>query len=501
MIRLFHLQTFPAPRGLAFAGICLIWLSSPGLRSQQFLQIFPWDSFPQGIHTVTDLTDDGAPEQVYRTSWAGRYPTVAYRDGHGNGMFGSSTLLPLPSGHRQESGLPVTAVADFDGDGDNDVLSAGGIIVGNPGNGTPAPWLYWDSLGNSQFAVATYDRIPSTIVNSIFPAKLRAMDVDGDGDLDVATIGSTSVDFLLNDGRGYFQLAGYNLPISTMDIVGGDLDNDGDLDFLASTYNVSHPGYGVVFLNNGNGTYLQTQAPIILASGQADLGDIDGDGDLDAIHHNRQTYPYLWINDGHGYFTDESHRIPRWRNFPPGTHSHRRGVIWLRDIDNDGDLDIIDSFILMTRILINDGTGHFTDGTVPWGMWRDAVEISFAGDIDRDGDIDLFGRGVESPGYRAILFNLLRHIHTDTPTLGNPFDIHVHAEPNAFVTFGVALARADLFLPFGLTWALDPASTVVWPRLHLMDSSRSWTNRWQVPNDPGLVGLDLYFQAIEFQPA
>ena len=67
---------------------------------------------------------------------------------------------------------------------------------------------------------------------------------------------------------------------------------------------------------------------------QVALGDLDGDGDLDAVMaHAALTGSHIWLNDGRGCFTSSGQALT-----PQG---HGVGV---GDLDNDGDLDIFVSY-------------------------------------------------------------------------------------------------------------------------------------------------------------
>ncbi|MFM1832417.1 MAG: hypothetical protein RLZZ461_733, partial [Planctomycetota bacterium] len=102
-----------------------------------------------------------------------------------------------------------------------------------------------------------------------------------------------------------------------------------------------------------------------LYTNQLSFCDVDGDGDLDIAFADGQGYSSqgaalrarLYINDGTGRFTDESNaRIPVTGWF--------RGVEF-GDVDRDGDWDMLlaNDFNKQPVLLINDGSGVFTDGT------------------------------------------------------------------------------------------------------------------------------------------
>ena len=61
-----------------------------------------------------------------------------------------------------------------------------------------------------------------------------------------------------------------------------------------------------MWLNDGAGVFTNSgQALANNDSFHADLGDLDGDGDLDAFVANRQQdLDQVWLNDGTGVFTE-----------------------------------------------------------------------------------------------------------------------------------------------------------------------------------------------------
>jgi hypothetical protein len=108
-------------------------------------------------------------------------------------------------------------------------------------------------------------------------------DVTGDGALDAIMAGAPN-EVWFNDGTGMFTDSEQSLTYMPGDTVAlGDLDGDGDLDtYLA----VGSSGLAEdkIWLNDGHGTF--TESDLSLSTGFSSgigLGDLDGDGDLDAF--------------------------------------------------------------------------------------------------------------------------------------------------------------------------------------------------------------------------
>ena len=228
-----------------------------------------------------------------------------------------------------------------------------------------------------------------------FPVDVVTGDIDGDGDLDIITPtyhpnSSLQISTRLNDGSGRFS-GGQDLNVTSAgSLVVGDVDGDGDLDFLAIN---DVNGTVEIWLNNG-GLFTSTPARSVSVGSNPQglaLGDVDGDGDLDVLTANAST-PFgtisVRLNNGSGVFS--------------GSQEVRVGSnpsLTLADVDNDGDLDILTTtqaiFGVALSIRSNDGTGIFGSGqgmvlssTGPVGTGLAALS-----DLDGDGDLDLLTNG------------------------------------------------------------------------------------------------------------
>jgi len=129
-------------------------------------------------------------------------------------------------------------------------------------------------------------------------------------------------------------------------------------------------------------------------SSQVAVADVDGDGDLDLAFANGRGFATaqtpervrLLINDGAGTFFDET--IIRLGNVTGFGRDVEFG-----DVDNDGDVDlvVVNDFNQQQRILINSGSGFFSDETASRfnTLLLSSSHCAF-GDVDNDGDLDLW---------------------------------------------------------------------------------------------------------------
>ena len=230
-------------------------------------------------------------------------------------------------------------------------------------------------------------------------------DLDSDGDLDLFLANPGSNHVWLNDGTGNLsdseqELGHYNSTAVAL----GDLDGDGDLDAFVTNRSEGAPPANRVWLNNGAAIFEESGQPIGTSeSFDVALGDVDGDGDLDAFvangfHGNANSDGNrVWLNDGVGQFSDSRQRL--------GVVASR-GVA-LADVDGDGDLDAYvanysygghsalgkDFDPARDRLWINNGSGKFSDDGPALSQAKN-LQVSLV-DVDGDRDVDavLTGQG------------------------------------------------------------------------------------------------------------
>jgi hypothetical protein len=284
---------------------------------------------------ITDIDEDGWVDFIAINENSADL-RVLLNTADGSGLLEPVLEPPTPIG--QEASPSV--VADFDNDGFMDVAT------GNSTSGTTSIAL---GSGDGHF------RSVQNLDVGARPHGVAALDVDGDGDLDlvVASENGAMLTLYTNDGTGTL---GDRVDFEDDDgdckyaLGAGDMDEDGILDLVVGTCSDERI---LVLAGNGDGTFTETES---IDSGgyswKLALGDVDGDGHLDVAQANG------YDNNGAILRGNGDGTLGAAEIYPIGGSAVGSS---LGDIDGDGDLDwVISSFGAGTwYVYENDGTGAF----------------------------------------------------------------------------------------------------------------------------------------------
>ena len=188
-----------------------------------------------------------------------------------------------------------------------------------------------------------------------------------------------------------------------------DFNNDGNLDAVVVAW---YDSSNYFYTNNGNGVFtLNASSPIVTDRGFSETcswGDYDNDGYVDLYVSNSggNFRNFLYHNNHDGTFT----RVTTGNIVLDQFTS--RGVSWV-DYDNDGDLDMFvvneggQNESLYKNMLKETGTATFTSITTGSLVNDGGNSMSASwGDIDNDGDLDVFvANGWPSASFNSLYLN------------------------------------------------------------------------------------------------
>ena len=327
-----------------------------------------------------DFDLDGDLDAVF-ANCTNYHSRVWLNDGRGN--FSITEQILFEQAHGVDAG-------DLDGDGDTDLFITCHYFVENGEPSHRSSKIYLND-GKAGFVDNAQELGDSLLSGNV----VTLNDIDRDGDLDALIHYYQAPNkIFLNDGRGRFALSDFSFPKVT---AFGDLNGDGALDILARM-----KGVGFEFWSgNGNGTFAKVwELPdSTLEYGLASFCDLDRDSDLDVVLTNFDLsggFPTrVWFNDGSGHFSEG-----------PTLPGVFRGTVSFGDLNNDGNPDAVaTNHDAKAQIWLNNGSGTLVDSGIRLGASSDKNESAAIGDIDGDGDLDIMlaeGRG----GRNTIWFNM-----------------------------------------------------------------------------------------------
>ena len=297
-----------------------------------------------------------------------------------NGSFEVVVADPIVMDHMPSDGATW---ADMDNDGFIDCFVVNWYNKNN---------MFYKNNGDGSF---TQIKTGSLVTDGGYSETASWGDYDNDGfvDLYVTNSAGSNKNFLYhNNGGGSFTKITTGAQVTdghiSRSINWTDFDNDGDLDAFVANESAQNED---MYKNNGSGNFEHiTSGPLYTNGGNtmsSSFADYDNDGWQDVFLANDQGYLGIFRNTGDGNFikiTNDTIAKTIGRSF---------GSNW-GDIDNDGDLDLFvtNAFgpILQNFLFINNGDGTFTrdaSNTITKDTgWSYGCAF---GDYDNDGFLDL----------------------------------------------------------------------------------------------------------------
>jgi tetratricopeptide (TPR) repeat protein len=320
----------------------------------------------------------------------------------------------------------VLAVDDLDGDGDDDLFVGGTLYRNEGGEFTPIAELatHSDRFDDAAFGDLDNDgTLDIAIVGSALEllrgdgdggfesffagglaapsdgaGRLRLVDIDHEGDLDVLfSLAGGPLTLLRNNGNSTFTDVTKESDIEvkgSRSLLVSDLESDFDIDVLV----IDASGRPQLYVNERDGSFLREtdESGLGLVSGaiSAVVGDLNNDANPDLVFFfaSAGRPAELWLNRGDArFYRDDSSPVLARRTRSTGArYGH------LVDLDNDGDVDLVTAGNALASFR-NDGAGGWSDWTAALhGASLDAMTAFSDGDFDGDGDADLLGIVPES---------------------------------------------------------------------------------------------------------
>ena len=317
---------------------------------------------------VTDFDADGKKDVLFYYTKANKF---SWYKNNGAGSFGPEQIIKSSS-----SRFNSFAAGDMNNDGSKDLVTLlnGDIILfkNTDGKGTFGP-----EKKVSKYAYGVQNTVSG--------------DLDGDGDLDIVSTSNDNKIAWYKNTNGLGDFSGDQLIISTemngpREVFVMDIDNDGDLDVVATNLVYGSPDVASIFWfeNDGAGNFSK-QRPIASGTDAKYIlfTDVNKDGNIDVIATLSGEKVYLIKNLGKGVFAEKT-------LLPYGSTSYIYNC-FLDDVNKDGNVDYVVVNYGQIFWYENDGAGNFGTEHVK-DISKEKIYVIYMADLDNDNDLDFVYR-------------------------------------------------------------------------------------------------------------
>jgi hypothetical protein len=346
---------------ILITGINYVFMINNGDGTFPFPDRYEVPEWPRDV-IATDLSQDNYPDLAIANSASG---TILVFNNNGDGTFNDFQEWVLDPGDFS------LAAADFDDNGINDLA-----VASYSGDSVLVMFRY----GPDVYVI-------SGILISQSPRQIITVDIDNDGDQDLATANNPSwsginstISIISNDNGAFYSATDYTVGHGSTSICAADFNNDNFADLAVTNQSDSTVS---ILLNNADGTfylaadYFPANCPTSVCA-----GDFDNDLDIDlAITDFCNNGVSVLMNNGNGSF------------MPPDIYynvGYNANSIVAFDLEMDGDMDlatIAATDFNILSILVNNGDATFQDA-VNYAIGAGLSSIC-AADLDDNGMTDL----------------------------------------------------------------------------------------------------------------
>jgi hypothetical protein len=285
----------------------------------------------------------------------------------------NGTSFSGPSNFKTANSLVEVLFQDVDSDGDRDVVRFTNDVSGN---GSIA-W-HENDVGSFHLEHIIMERVS-------YPNRIGSADINGDGLEDVICfnndVGASQhkAKLFWCQNMGGNNIIGHNIILEGANFSKGyfshgDIDNDGDIDIVASTHNSL-----ILAENDGLGNFITSalQEPANFQGLAVQLDDLDNDGDIDIVVTSSSGGIFLSENLGSLSFAT------------PVVIAYSSAIqeFDLVDLDIDGDLDVLYAPEFDTIICYSENIGGLNfspKDTIAYFSGTNVKDIEYA-DLDLDG--------------------------------------------------------------------------------------------------------------------